>query len=79
MARFYFHLKDGFGILHDAEGHDLADARAARAFAIDAARDLISRDVREGTVNLFQEILVDDDRGETVARVALIDVVRLFN
>lgn len=40
MARFYFHRRNGAGLFKDPDGSDLPDLDAARAEALEAARQL---------------------------------------
>lgn len=40
MARYYFHIRDGWTVIRDEQGMECADMNAARAEAYASARDL---------------------------------------
>ncbi|HEY7382606.1 MAG TPA: hypothetical protein VH743_02965 [Beijerinckiaceae bacterium] len=44
--RFFFNLACGAHVFHDRDGEDLADLEAARIFACDSARELMSTRLR---------------------------------
>ena len=70
MPRFYFHLHDGTGVLHDREGEDLPDLGAAMLQALDVARSLIAADINGGTpIRLRSQICVANEYGQTVGEV----------
>lgn len=48
MARYFFNVRDDAGKVHDKEGIDLPDIRAARAEAETAAREMIAEMVLRG-------------------------------
>jgi hypothetical protein len=60
MPRFYFNLYDDVIVIDD-EGRELSDLSAARAAAIQAARDLMCDQVRTGRLNLGHRIEVEDE------------------
>jgi hypothetical protein len=61
MPRFYFHICNGHGFVEDEEGVDLPDEAAARRNAVEAARDVMAGDLREGRLDLTSFIEVEDD------------------
>ena len=61
MPRFYFHIGDGHGFIEDDEGIDLLDQAAARTKAVEAARDLMAGDLRDGQLDLTSFIEVEDE------------------
>ena len=65
MPRYYFHLHNDVDAL-DEDGSEHRDAKAAMAYAVGAARELICEDVKKGRLNLNHRIEVTDDRGEQV-------------
>lgn len=79
MARFFFNLRHGRGpdkVAIDLEGNDLTDAAAARAYALEAAADLIARarshSVRDWFVCAFE---IMDEQGLPVLTVPFSDTV----
>jgi hypothetical protein len=48
MPRYFFHRRSASGFIEDLEGEDLSDLGAAREEAIEAARELMSEEVRKG-------------------------------
>ena len=61
MPHFYFHICNGHGFLEDEEGVDLSDEAAARKQAVEAARDVMTGDLREGRLDLTSFIEVEDE------------------
>jgi hypothetical protein len=61
MPRFYFHICNGHGFIEDEEGVDLPDEPAARRNAVEAARDVMAGDLREGRLDLTSFIEVEDE------------------
>jgi hypothetical protein len=72
MPRFYFHIRDGDTVILDDEGYELADVDAARAEALDSARDLRRQDA---TDHFFTSkapyIAVCDARGNMVVTLPI--------
>ena len=77
MPRFYFHMQDGSGRKPDAEGVALPDAEAAWYQGIRSARDIISEDMRQGSLPPGQHVVIEDERGEPVWAVPFEEVVGL--
>jgi hypothetical protein len=48
MPKFFFHVRNGDELIEDFEGMDLPNVVAARAEAIQAARDILAEKVRFG-------------------------------
>jgi hypothetical protein len=69
MPRYFFHVLDP-GYTVDEEGRELPDLEAARALALESARDLVCVDVKNGWLNLDHSIEVRDERGDTVLIVS---------
>jgi hypothetical protein len=79
MGRYFFNLRYGNrpdAVAVDQEGSDLTDAAAARAYALDAARDLIRRtrsdQVRDWFACAFEIV---DEAGRPVLTVPFSDTV----
>jgi len=62
MPRFYFHVHDEKTVL-DEHGTNLPDVAAARAEAVNGARDIMCDQVREGHLNLAYWLEVEDAEG----------------
>ena len=73
MARYFFHLRDGDDQLLDPDGIELADQPAIEAAALNAARGMLSHEMREGRLDLRYRIDVEDQRGTVVHSVDLAD------
>jgi hypothetical protein len=69
VPRYFFHLYND-EISLDEEGLELADLDAARASAIDAARDLACGSIQRGRINLEDHIDVHDESGEKVLTIS---------
>jgi hypothetical protein len=70
MARYFFHLRNGDTLLPDDEGEELRDLEAARSYAIESARQLLSQAALSGTAaSLHQLIQVLDEGGQTVLAI----------
>jgi hypothetical protein len=51
MPKFYFHVRKGDKLIEDPEGMDFPNLGAARAEAMQAARDIVAENLRfEGTL-----------------------------
>jgi hypothetical protein len=67
MDRYFFHLRDGATIDSDEDGKELPNLEAARAHAIQCARELLSEAALSGKAgSLNQQIEVTDKSGRTV-------------
>jgi hypothetical protein len=72
VPRYYFHLFNEETVM-DEQGMELPDPAAAREQAIDDARDMICRSVREGRLNLDHRMEVTDESGGIVVTVRFRD------
>jgi hypothetical protein len=61
MIRYFFHVRDGSDVALDPEGLELADLEAAQNAALEAARDTLSHDIKQGFIDLRLRIDVEDD------------------
>lgn len=68
MPRYFFHVVDPEHTV-DEEGRELPDLEAARALAVESARELVCADVSNGWLNLDHSIEVRDEHGATVLTV----------
>lgn len=77
MPRYYMHVCNGNGFVEDQEGVELADRNAARAKAIEAARDVMAGDLRRGELDLSSFIEVEDEGHELLFTLHFADAVKL--
>ena len=77
MPKFFFHVRDDMDVPDD-EGAELADIEAAREYAAQSARVLMSETLRDdGRITLSHRIDIEDDKGGVVASVPFRDAVRI--
>lgn len=76
MSRYFFHLHDDLDTI-DEEGAELADADAARAFAVQNARSAAAASVLSGCLDLEHWIEVADEEGRTVLTVPFAEAVQV--
>lgn len=74
MPRYHFHLHNDMDAF-DEEGVELADAAAAREYAIQNVREVASESIAQGHLNLDHFIQVTDERGEEVLLVRFGDAI----
>ena len=65
MARYFFHIRNDVET-EDEEGTEFPDVEAARLYAVQSARSLISADIQQGHLDLGHRIIVTDELGEEV-------------
>lgn len=68
MPRYFFHLHNDIDA-DDEEGTELANAEAARSYAIESIRAVAVESVREGHLNLEHNIEITDEAGRNVVKV----------
>jgi hypothetical protein len=78
MTRFFFNLDECGERTIDDEGFELAHIEAARAAAINAARDIIAAEVQKGRLCLSCRIEVTDAAGEIFLTVLFRDAVEII-
>jgi hypothetical protein len=57
---------------------ELADSEAAEAEALRAARATLSREIKEGLIDLSYRIDVEDENGAVIYRLPLRDAFRII-
>jgi hypothetical protein len=77
MPRYYFHICNGNGFVEDEEGQELPDLEAARAVALNCARDIMAADVRRGALDLSSFIEIEDASRQLVHTLGFEDAVDL--
>lgn len=63
MVRYFFHLRDGVDVALDPEGIELPSFEAAQKKALEAARDSLSHDIRDGRIDVRLRIDVENGAG----------------
>ena len=76
MPRYYFHLHNAIEAT-DEEGTVLPDLDAAKAHAIECARELMSDEIRRGRINLNHWIGIEDEQGAQLLAVRFGDCVEI--
>ena len=77
MARFFFDVINGSGLVQDDEGQDLPGLPAARDVAIEGARSIIQEDASLGFIDFSGRVEVRDAAGQTVLSIPFRDAVEL--
>jgi hypothetical protein len=76
MRRYFLHLKKiGGYILYDEEGYEFRDLEAARAEALEAARELLASAIKAGWDLDTQAIIIADAEGRELDEVPLMTVL----
>ena len=78
MPLYFLHLLDGTDMLLDPDGIDMPPEAVDRA-ALNAARDCMCGDVKNGTLDLRYSIEVQDENGTVVHRLAFSDAVNVLS
>jgi hypothetical protein len=76
MARYFFNVRDRFGLATDPDGREFADLDAVRRAAIVGARSLICDDIQHGRLDLTGELEILDQDGTIVLVLPFGDAVR---
>ena len=77
MPRYYLHVCNGTGFIEDQKGVVLPGAEAAREKAIEAAREVMAGDLREGELDLSSFVEVEDEEKKLLFTIQFIDAVKL--
>jgi len=75
MPKFYLHVKNGTEIHQDEEGFEFPDAAAARAEALESARELLANALRSPRKTAPDCVIVADAGGHELATVPLRDAL----
>jgi hypothetical protein len=79
MARYYMHSCNGHGFTEDEVGIELPDRQAAMRKAVEAARDIMSHDVRSGILDLTSFIEVEDEQHNLIFTLTFLEAVTISN
>jgi hypothetical protein len=71
------HITNGHGTAEDREGRDLPDDQTAREEAVKGARDLMASELREGQLNLWSFIEVEDEIHRLLFTVTFAEAVKI--
>ena len=66
---YYFHVRNGHGLIRDEEGQMVSPDKSVRQIAIEGARSVMAADVLDGFLDLSGQIEVADDRHTTILTV----------
>jgi hypothetical protein len=75
VARYFFIVHDAGGQADNVEGLDLADLESARSKAITGARSMMSDSIGRGEIDLTAFIVIEDEKGTEVERVAFSEAI----
>jgi hypothetical protein len=78
MPRYYLHLRDGTDEVLDPEGMEMA-VDAIPGAALNAARDCMAADVKNGVLDLRFRIEVHGDDDELVHGLRFADAIRVVS
>lgn len=77
MPLFYFDLHECGLVIPDEDGVERPDPEAARLDAIEAARDVMAAEAKQGRLCLSCRIEVRDEEGRTVLSVPFRDAIEI--
>jgi hypothetical protein len=77
MPRYYLHIRDEGRLVEDPDGSDLPDLEAARAEALEGARNILAAKVKAGKLIDDQRFEITDETGSVLAVMPLKDALRL--
>jgi hypothetical protein len=77
MARYWFHLRGGTADVIDHEGNELENMAAVRDYALAAARDTLSNELKGGRLDLRYRIDAEDVSRQVIYSLPLADSFRL--
>ena len=77
MARYFFDVINGTGLVEDIEGQDLPDFSAARVAAIEGVRSILREDISEGFIDLSGRVEVRDANRQLLVTIPFRDAVEL--
>ena len=75
MPCFYFHMHDGLERIEDEEGSELPDIEAARAEALESARQLWAAAILSGRNLSRHRFEIADEQGNVVHLVRFVEAL----
>ncbi|QAY79429.1 hypothetical protein [Sphingosinicella sp. BN140058] len=69
MRHYYFHVRNGTGVIRDEEGRDLPDDEAARGEAMKGIRSIISSEAAAGLLDLTGALDIADAQGQLLVTI----------
>jgi hypothetical protein len=73
--RFYFHIMTDSGFFEDEEGVEFPSSDSARTAAVQMVRELVAEAIKHGKELNFEVVVVADQRGNEITRVAAMQVL----
>lgn len=77
MPRYYLHIREGDRLVEDPDGSDLPDIEAARAEALEGARNILAAKVKAGELIGGQRFEITNEVGTVLAVIPLKTALRL--
>ena len=74
---YYFHVRNGQGLIRDEEGQMVSPDKSIRQIAIEGARSVMAADVLDGFLDLSGQIEVADDRHATILTVRFDEAIMM--
>ena len=78
MSRYYLHLRDHFDELIDPEGVEFADLKELKRAVVEASRDVMCGDVRNGLIDLRYRIDAENEAGAVIYTLAFSAAVQII-
>ena len=75
MPRYYFHVRDGADLSRDTEGQEFSNLDAARAEAMNSAREMLGERLLHGGSMNAKQIEIADETGHVVDVILARDIV----
>jgi hypothetical protein len=76
MARYFFHIRDGWEIIPDEEGMDFPNLDFAEVEGHASARDLATAALDEGRSTAAYAVEVADETGSVLSRIKVEPIYR---
>ncbi len=77
MPYYFLHVRDGDHLTKDDEGEDLPDLKAARAEALEIAREMWAEALREGSARDYLDavVIIADRKGRELMTVSFAEAL----
>lgn len=72
--RYFFHIRDGVGLIRDEEGMELPDIAAAHREALASARDVMLEDVKAAMSPVARWVEITDAQDRVLASIAVREI-----
>jgi len=74
--RYFFHIRDGRGLIRDEEGTELPNIAAAHHEALGCARDLVLEDIKGAAAPIARWVEIADAQDRVFAPVSVLEVMQ---